>query len=79
MQDSLPRLPVPDLDAALVKLDKTLVPLAKNIKELETARSKIQALSQQGGLGRVLYGRLCARANDSNIVNWLEGFWDEVG
>ena len=78
MQESLPRLPVPDLDATLVKLDKTLVPLARNTQELETTRGKIQAFSQQGGLGRTLYSRLCARASDQNIVNWLEEFWDEV-
>lgn len=78
VQDKLPRLPVPDLDATLVKLEKTLRPLAHSPAELEAAKSKIQALGESGGFGRTLHERLVKFASDPNRVNWIEEFWDDV-
>lgn len=77
-QDALPRLPVPDFESTLTKLEKSLKPLAHNPQELDIARSKIQALGAQGGFGRTLHERLLAHANDPDRVNWLEEFWDDV-
>lgn len=77
-QDALPRLPVPELDATLVKLEKTLRPLARNPQELAAVQAKIQALGASGGFGRTLHERLVARAQDPDMINWLENFWDDV-
>ncbi|KAF8329450.1 uncharacterized protein EI90DRAFT_3155344, partial [Cantharellus anzutake] len=71
-------LPVPDLDATLAKLEKSLIPLAKSTEELEATRVKIQLLAQPGSIGRTLHERLQDRAKDPTIVNWLEELWDDA-
>jgi carnitine O-acetyltransferase len=78
LQDSLPHLPVPELGATLIKLEKTLKPLARNSAELEAAQKKIKSLGAPGGFGQTLHERLVARALDPKILNWLEEFWDDV-
>lgn len=77
-QDALPRLPVPDLDPTLVKLEKSLRPLAHTPTEIEAVRKKIKALGEPGGFGQTLHERLVAYAKDPKRVNWLEEFWDDV-
>lgn len=77
-QDSLPRLPVPELDATLTKLEKSLRPLAHTPNELHVVQNKIRALGEEGGFGRTLHERLKAHASEPGRVNWLEEFWDDV-
>lgn len=77
-QDALPQLPVPELEATLIKLDKSLRPLTHNPVELETVRKKITVLGEPGGFGRTLHERLVTRARDPKHINWLEEFWDDV-
>lgn len=77
-QDALPRLPVPELEATLTKLEKSLRPLAHSVVELETVRQKIAALGEPGGFGTTLHERLLARAKNPKHINWLEEFWDDA-
>jgi hypothetical protein len=77
-QDTLPRLPVPELAATLAKVETSLRPLAHSMVELETARKKIIALGEPEGFGRTLHQRLLAHAKHPKHINWLEEFWDDA-
>ncbi len=73
-QDSLPRLPVPDLAATCEKL------LAWNkvlLDEQTMACSREVVADFVKGTGIVLQKRLEERAADKEVKNWLEDFWNE--
>ncbi|CDS09881.1 hypothetical protein LRAMOSA02558 [Lichtheimia ramosa] len=74
-QANLPKLPVPALSATLQKYLKTVRPLVgeEEYKRTEAAVKEFET----SGIGAKLQERLVARAQDPNIVNWLEDWWLE--
>jgi len=74
-QADLPRLPVPQLDATLSKLKRSLKAMAWDEGEYKVAERKVDELAQ--GLGPELQRRLEAHRDDGRD-HWLERWWDEV-
>ena len=74
-QTNLPKLPVPALSATLQKYLKTVRPLVgdEEYKRTENAVKEFET----SGIGAKLQDRLVARAQDPNVVNWLEDWWLE--
>lgn len=74
-QANLPKLPVPALGATLQKYLKTVRPLVgdEEYKRTEAAVKEFES----SGIGAKLQERLLAKANDPNVVNWLEDWWLE--
>ncbi|KAI7882364.1 acyltransferase ChoActase/COT/CPT [Lichtheimia hyalospora FSU 10163] len=74
-QANLPKLPVPALSATLQKYLKTVRPLVgdEEYKRTENAVKEFET----SGIGAKLQDRLVARAQDPNVVNWLEDWWLE--
>jgi carnitine O-acetyltransferase len=75
-QNSLPKLPVPDLDSTLSKLKDSLRPLAWNDREWSQALRSIDAF--KNGPGKVLQQRLVARREEKARPHWLEEWWDDA-
>ncbi|KAG8943132.1 Carnitine O-acetyltransferase mitochondrial [Tulasnella sp. 424] len=78
-QESLPKLPLPELDTTLSTLRRSLKALAWSDNEINEVEGKIREFEKEGGMGRTLHGRLTARRDDVNIKHWLEDFWDNTG
>jgi carnitine O-acetyltransferase len=76
-QQSLPKLPVPELADTLAKLKQTLRPIAWSREELDAVEKKIDAFAT--GLGPELQKRLQARAQEPGRLHWLEEWWDDLG
>ncbi|KAJ4473588.1 carnitine acetyl transferase [Lentinula aciculospora] len=72
-QNSLPRLPVPDLDGTLTRLKESLKPIAWNEAEYRAVVSKIDEFG--AGIGPELQKRLLQRQTETD--NWLERWWDD--
>jgi carnitine O-acetyltransferase len=73
-QKNLPKLPVPPLAATMNKYLQTVRPLLDDADYEKTVKA-VQEFQTKGGLGEKLQERLVARANDPNIVNWMEDWW----
>ncbi|ORX42889.1 acyltransferase ChoActase/COT/CPT [Hesseltinella vesiculosa] len=73
-QKNLPKLPVPGLERTVAMYLKTLQPVLseEKYKEAEVAAKEFL---QPGGAGLELQKRLEAKANDPNVVNWMEDWW----
>jgi carnitine O-acetyltransferase len=75
-QQSLQKLPVPDLDTTLAKLKDSLSPLAWHDREWNHTLSKIDEFAN--GPGRILQDRLVARSQERDRPHWLEQWWDDA-
>ncbi|OBZ89849.1 Carnitine O-acetyltransferase, mitochondrial [Choanephora cucurbitarum] len=73
-QKNLPKLPVPPLGATLHKYLQTIRPLVDDVEYKKTEQA-VKDFEAPGGLGLQLQERLLARAQDPNIVNWMEDWW----
>ncbi|ORX49514.1 acyltransferase ChoActase/COT/CPT [Hesseltinella vesiculosa] len=71
-QNSMPKLPVPALQATMQKYLKSVRPLLndEDYKQTEQWTKEFES-----GIGGKLQERLLARANDPSVVNWLEDWW----
>ncbi|KAI0091474.1 carnitine acetyl transferase [Irpex rosettiformis] len=76
-QQSLPKLPVPELSETLARLKDTLKPIAWSREEYDAVEKKIDAFA--AGLGPELQNRLKARAQETGRQHWLEEWWDDLG
>ncbi|POM61665.1 Choline/Carnitine O-acyltransferase, partial [Phytophthora palmivora] len=75
LQTSLPRLPVPSLQATLDKYLRSLEPLVTKV-EFEKTMTLVQEFGKSGGEGERLQAELLQRANDRD--NWLAEWWEQV-
>ncbi|CAO3680871.1 unnamed protein product [Rhizopus microsporus] len=73
-QKNLPKLPVPALSATLQKYLQSVRPLLSNA-EFQRTEQAVKEFEAPGGLGQELQERLLAKANDPNVVNWMEDWW----
>ncbi|KAG2183480.1 hypothetical protein INT43_006486 [Umbelopsis isabellina] len=73
-QKNLPKLPVPPLAATMNKYLQSVRPLLDDADYEKTVKA-VQEFQSKGGLGEKLQERLVARANDPNIINWMEDWW----
>ncbi|CAJ0634490.1 14502_t:CDS:10 [Entrophospora sp. SA101] len=76
-EKSLPRLPVPKLSDTLDKYLKSVRPLV-NDEEFAKTQAAIEEFKKPGGIGEELQKRLLTKANDPNVINWLEDWWNEI-
>ncbi|KAL0572768.1 hypothetical protein V5O48_009201 [Marasmius crinis-equi] len=74
-QDSLPKLPVPELQDTLKKLKESLKPIAWNDDEWREVEKKVDEFA--ASQGPVLQERLKEWAKDKE--HWLEQWWDDGG
>lgn len=63
-QPALPRLPVPQLQVTLDKVLESCKALAKDDKEWDELRRKVEEFGRKGGVGEVVQGRLEARREE---------------
>ncbi|PVU98865.1 hypothetical protein BB559_001215 [Furculomyces boomerangus] len=74
----LPKLPVPSMEQSVEKLIKTVKPLF-NGPEFDVFMKKVDDfMDPERSIGRILHKRLEDRANDPNIVSWVEEWWNEA-
>ncbi|KAI9306674.1 acyltransferase ChoActase/COT/CPT [Cunninghamella echinulata] len=73
-QNNLPKLPVPALQGTLQKYLQSVRPLLSD-DDYKKTEELVKEFESPGGLGTKLQERLVARANDPNVVNWLEDWW----
>lgn len=73
-QKNLPKLPVPALGATLQKYLQSVRPLLSDA-EFQRTEQAVKEFEAPGGLGQELQERLLAKANDPNVVNWMEDWW----
>ncbi|CAG8458610.1 2849_t:CDS:2 [Acaulospora morrowiae] len=76
-QKSLPRLPVPALSETLEKYLKSVKPLV-NEEEFAKTVAAVTEFQKPGGIGEELQRRLLEKANNPNVINWLEEWWNEL-
>ncbi|KAI9293906.1 acyltransferase ChoActase/COT/CPT [Neoconidiobolus thromboides FSU 785] len=74
-QNSLPKLPVPELEATLKKYIKTVKPLVSE----EQYQNTLKVVEKfQNEVGPELQKRLQARASNESILNWLDAWWNDI-
>lgn len=71
-QDTLAKLPVPELADTFARLRRSLRPLARSEEEIETTEKKIRNF--EADFAKVLHGRLLQRQQETE--HWLEEWWD---
>lgn len=76
-QNTLPRLPVPDLFDTCNKLVEWVEPLVGE-NELKQAKQVVDEFQRPGGDGEKLQKELIKWSQKNDIENWLEPFWDEM-
>lgn len=76
LQDSLARLPVPDLEATCKKYLKTLEPLL-SAEEMEFSKKAVGEFHKEGGIGQKLQELLKAHDSEEQVPSWLEEWWDD--
>ncbi|KLP06747.1 Uncharacterized protein Y057_11423 [Fusarium fujikuroi] len=67
----LPRYPLVDLDEAIADLLSSFGHFAHTREEYEEFSRKAHALAAPGSLGRRLYNKLRAQADDPNVESWI--------
>ncbi|CAO3577150.1 unnamed protein product [Absidia cylindrospora] len=77
-QNNLPKLPVPALQGTLQKYLNSVRPLLSD-EDYKQTEQLVKDFEAPGGLGPKLQERLLARANNPEIVNWLEDWWLDQG
>jgi carnitine O-acetyltransferase len=76
-QNTLPRLPVPDLFDTCQKLIEWVAPLVGE-NELKQTMQAVDEFQRPGGDGEKLQKELIKWSQKNDIENWLEPFWDEM-
>ncbi|CAG8561780.1 6033_t:CDS:2 [Acaulospora colombiana] len=76
-QKSLPRLPVPSLPETLAKYLNSVRPLV-NEEEFAKTVTAVKDFQKPGGIGDELQRRLLSKANNPNVINWLEDWWNDL-
>uniref|UniRef100_A0A1D1YFG2 Carnitine O-acetyltransferase, mitochondrial n=1 Tax=Anthurium amnicola TaxID=1678845 RepID=A0A1D1YFG2_9ARAE len=76
-QKSLPKLPVPALKDTLEKYLTSVRPLVSS-EEYAKTEAAVAEFQKPGGIGEELHKRLLEKANNPNVINWLEDWWNEV-
>lgn len=76
-QKSIPKLPVPALKDTLEKYLKSVRPFVSS-EEYAKTEAAVTEFQKPGGIGEELQKRLLAKANNPNVINWLEDWWNEV-
>ncbi|CAG8836968.1 34510_t:CDS:2, partial [Racocetra persica] len=76
-QKSLPRLLVPALSETLEKYLKSVRALT-NEEEYAKTQAIVTEFQKPGGIGEELHKRLLEKANNPNVINWLEDWWNET-
>lgn len=76
-EDSLPKLPVPTLDATGKKYLKSLHPLLTE-QEYQHSKKAVEDFIKPGSIGETLQKRLEARAADPKHKNWLYEWWNDA-
>lgn len=74
-EDSLPRLPVPTLEATGARYLRSVRPLLDAAAYGATEQA-VAAFVAAGGVGAALQERLLARRADGAVRNWLHGWWN---
>ena len=72
---TLPRLPLPTLEATLQRLKDSLPPLARSTEEFACVCRKIDDFGRADGPGPVLQQIVLQRKNEAD--SWLEEWWDD--
>ena len=72
---TLPRLPLPPLEATLQRLKDSLRPLARSTEEFTSVCRKIDDFGRSDGPGHILQQALLLRRSEKD--NWLEEWWDD--
>ena len=75
-ENSLPRLPVPELSSTAAKYLETVQPHVTP-EEFATTQQAVQRFLQSD-LAKQLQDRLKQRAADPNVKNWLADWWNDV-
>jgi hypothetical protein len=75
-QNTIPRLPIPAIDATLQRLAPTVLPLARTVQEEIQFREACRKFPEQAQL---LHERLTAR-RDGEFKNssWIQLWWNQV-
>ena len=76
-EDSLPRLPVPELEETSKKYLKSVRALL-NKEEYAATQKAVQDFVKSGGQGEELQKRLVARRDDPNHKNWIYEWWNSA-
>ncbi len=76
-QDSLPRLPVPQLNETMERYLKSLKALL-SADEFQFSKSAVEVFIQPGGIGENLQAQLEIMASDPATPNWLHTWWNET-
>ncbi|KAI9831157.1 MAG: hypothetical protein M1819_005245 [Sarea resinae] len=76
-EESLPKLPVPDLQETADRYLKSVHPLLSP-SEYENTKKAVEDFVKPGGLGQTLQKRLLARRDDPKITNWIYEWWNHA-
>ncbi|KAI3402263.1 hypothetical protein diail_192 [Diaporthe ilicicola] len=76
-QDSLPRLPVPNLDETAARYLKTLHPLLSP-GEFEQSKKAVAEFVKPDGIGSKLQAKLLARREHPKHKNWIYEWWNDA-
>ncbi|RUS16391.1 hypothetical protein BC937DRAFT_91265 [Endogone sp. FLAS-F59071] len=76
-QKAMPKLPVPALSATLDKYLRSVRPLLSDADYAKTV-AVVEEFRAPGGPGEKLQERLLAKAQDTQTVNWLEDWWNDL-
>lgn len=76
-EDSLPRLPVPELSETAAKYLKSVHPLLSK-EEFAKTKAAVDDFVKPGGRGEELQKRLVARRDDPKHKNWIYEWWNSA-
>ncbi|KAJ1967965.1 Carnitine O-acetyltransferase mitochondrial [Dispira parvispora] len=78
LQDQLPRLPIPDLQATAQRYLRSVVPLSPSAEHLQATQRAVQEFCAPGGFGETLQARL-REYDQQQPASWLEDIWLNKG
>ena len=73
---TLPRLPLPPLEATLQRRKDSIRPFARSTEEFASVCRKIDDFGRPNGPGSMLQQVLLQRRNE--LDNWFEEWWDDL-
>ena len=76
-EDSLPRLPIPELQETAKRYLKSVHPLL-SAEEFSNTKQIVEDFVKPGSIGEKLQNRLQARRNDPKIKNWIYEWWNDA-
>lgn len=74
-QESLPKLPVPELEETAAKYLRSVHPIVTP-EEYAKTESAVKEFIKPGGIGQELQKKLKERAADPGVKNWLSEWWN---